>query len=54
MTKEQFENYQFSKNTEVKFRGEWSAVSEVWFEEGKIGVKETGHLVEYSEIEDIK
>lgn len=54
MTKQQFENYQFSINTQVKFRGEWSPVNEVWFYEGKIGVKETGHLVGFEEIEDIK
>lgn len=54
MTKQEFENYRFSVTTQVKFRGEWSGITEVWFREGKIGVRETGHLVGYEEIEDIK
>lgn len=54
MTPNTFNNYSFTKNTQVKFRGEWSPITEVWFREGKIGVKNTGHLVHYWEIEDIK
>lgn len=54
MTNEEFNIYRFSVNTRVKFRDEWSPITEVWFDEGKIGVKTTGHLVDYSEIEDIK
>jgi len=42
MTKEAFENWRFTINTQVKFRGEWSGITEVWFREGKIGIKETG------------
>jgi hypothetical protein len=54
MTKQQFDTYKFSKNTLVLFRGYWSDITEVWFREGKIGIEVTGHLADYSEIEDIK
>ncbi len=52
--KEKLQEYRFSINTEVKFRGEWQKVSEVWFDEETIGLKETKHLISYSEVEDIK
>lgn len=54
MTKETFETYRFGAKTEVKHRGEWSGINEVWFNEGKIGITETGHLEDYSQIEDIR
>lgn len=54
MTKEQFENYRFRKNTQVKFNGEWSEITEVWFREGLIGVVNSGGLEDYSKIEDIR
>lgn len=54
MTKIQFDNYKFSISTEVKFRGEWTAITEVWFDDGKIGIKSTGHLIDYSEVEEIR
>lgn len=54
MNKEQFDTYKFSIKTQVLFREEWSPITEVWFDEGQIGIKNTGHLVHYSEIEDIK
>jgi hypothetical protein len=53
MTRKQFENYKFSKNTQVKFKGQWSNITEVRFWEGKIGIKKPLYLAEYSEIEDV-
>lgn len=52
--KEELEKYRFSVNTEVKYLGEWQKITEVWFLEEKIGLKESGHLVDYSEIQDIR
>lgn len=54
MTQKEFDNYRFGIKTLVKFHGEWSSITEVWFNEGKIGIKKTGHLAHYSEIEEIK
>ena len=54
MTEEQFNNYKFSINTQVMFRGEWSEITEVWFRERKIGHKKSGILIDYYEVEDIK
>lgn len=54
MTKQQFETYRFSINTQVLFNGYWSNITEVWFREGKIGIEVTGHLVDYSEIQGIR
>ena len=54
MTKKEFEDYYWCSNTMVKVDGEWSGVNEVWFVEGMIGVKATGKLVTYSEIQEIK
>ena len=50
----ELENYKFSVNTEVKFRGEWHKIREVWFYEKRIGIEDTGHLIKYSEVEDIR
>lgn len=47
-------DYRYSKDTEVMYRGEWQNITEVWFREEKIGLKQTGHLVDYSEIENIR
>lgn len=52
--KEDLTNYRYGITTEVKFRGEWYHVHEVWFYERKIGLKESGHLIDYSEVEDIR
>lgn len=52
--REKLQNYRFSINTEVKFMGEWQKVDEVWFKEEKIGLRETKHLINYSEVEDIR
>lgn len=54
MTKQQFDNYRFSINTEVKYFDEWSGISEVWFRERLVGLKKTGGFIGYSEIEDIR
>ena len=54
MTKKEFEDYYWCSNTMVKVDGEWSGVNEVWFVEGMIGVKATGKLVTYSEIQEIE
>jgi hypothetical protein len=54
MSKYAFDTYRWSANTEVRFRGEWSPITEVWFREGKIGIKNTGHLADYWEIEAIR
>lgn len=51
---EKLKDYRFSINTEVRFRGEWQFIDEVWFEEKKIGLRGTGHLINYSEVEDIR
>lgn len=48
------ENYRYSINTEVKFKGEWQKVHEVWFVERKIGLMVSKHLIDYSEVEDIR
>lgn len=52
--KEELQNYKFGINTEVKFRGEWQKISEVWFIEEKIGLMDTKHLIDYLEVEDIR
>lgn len=55
MTKQEFETYRFSIKTLVKYKGEWSLISQVWFEEGLIGIKNTtGSVLDYSDIEEIK
>lgn len=51
---ETLDTYRFSTNTEVKFRGEWQKLNEVWFREKKIGLKDSGHMISYSEVEDIR
>jgi len=52
MTKEVFDNYRFSVNTEVYLDG-WIRVTEVDFEKGKIGVTR-GYYLHYSEYGDIR
>lgn len=54
MTINEFYKYKFSSITQVKFLGEWNGVTEVWFREGKIGLKESGYLIDYKEVEDIR
>jgi hypothetical protein len=51
---EKLRNYRWGINTEVLYMGEWQKVREVWFEEEKIGLKESGHLIDYSEVKDIR
>jgi hypothetical protein len=52
--KTKLQNYSYSMYTEVKFRGDWQRISEVWFNEEKIGLSESKHLINYSEVEDIR
>ena len=54
MTKKEFDIYKYSINTQVKFRGEWQGITEVWFIERKIGLLGSGHIINYDEVEDIK
>ena len=46
--------YRYGVNTEVKFRGEWQPIVEDWFGEEKIGLKESGHLINFSDVEGIR
>lgn len=48
------EDYKYSVFTEVKYMGEWQYINEVWFIERKIGLRESKHLISYSEVEDIR
>ena len=50
MTKEQFERYRFSIETQAKFQGDWYRITEVDFS-GWIGM-ENGYYVKIEEIED--
>ncbi len=52
--KEKLINYRYGITTEVKFRGEWQRVHEVWFVEQKIGLVDSRHIIDYSEVEDIR
>jgi hypothetical protein len=54
MREEQFNTYRFGINTEVLWNGEWQKLHEVWFEEGKVGLRETGQLIDYHEVQDIR
>lgn len=54
MNENQFNTYRFGINTEVLWNGEWQKLYEVWFEEGKIGLRETGQLIDYHEVQDIR
>lgn len=54
MNRDTFENFKYSINTQAKYNGEWEPITEVWFVEGKIGLKNSGHLVDYSEVEEVK
>lgn len=54
MTTEQFDNYSFSINTEVKFlKDEWDKITEVDFARREVGV-ERGIIVSYEYIEEIR
>lgn len=48
------ENYDWNSTTEVKHEGEWTGITEVWFREKKVGLKNSGRLVGYREITDIR
>jgi hypothetical protein len=54
MTRQEFNNYKFSINTEINFFEDvWDKVIEVDFEEGYVGI-ERGQIVGYQEIKDIR
>ena len=54
MKKEQFDNYKFSINTEVKvLEGYWDKVTEVDFEDRTIGI-ERGQIYQINEIMEIR
>jgi hypothetical protein len=54
MTKQQFDIYRFSVNTEVNcFEDIWDKVTEVDFEEGWVGI-ERGQIIRYYDIKDIR
>lgn len=53
MTQEQFDNYRFSVNTQVKNEGNWYKVTEVNFGEGYIGV-DSGYYLPIRDYTDIR
>jgi len=56
MTKQQFENYKFSINTQIKVNDRWQDVLQICFETGMIEPKSifTGQQIHYSNIKEIK
>jgi hypothetical protein len=53
MDKQEFETYRFGVNTRVLIDGLWRKVTEVDFEEGKIGF-DNGYYLGYEQFEAIK
>lgn len=51
---EKLREYRYSTKTQVQFMGEWQHVCEVWFAEEKIGLMDSGHIIDYREVEDIR
>lgn len=60
MTQEEFDSYKFSSKTKIKYKGEWRGVSEVWFDERRVGFfrdvegERVLCMLMHSNIEDIK
>lgn len=52
MTKKDFDNYRFSKNTRVKYKGEWESIKGVNWLERSVIIRLM--WIFYEEIEDIK
>lgn len=54
MTKEQFDNYRFTVNTQVNyFQDIWDKVTEVYFDKRWVGI-ERGQIIKYQKIKGIK
>lgn len=54
MTKEKFDKYSFSVNTEINyFEDVWDKVTEIDFEERWVGI-ERGQIVKFDEIKGIR
>jgi hypothetical protein len=54
MKQEEFDNYEFSNNTEINyFEDVWDKVTEIDFNERYVGI-ERGQIINYTEIKNIR